>query len=123
MKDQSMKKLILIPAISMHLMAGGNTDFTPTTNTDSIGTQERTYFEIAMGKPIKPLTEDELRNRVIYTNIIGAGIIAAWGTAFWDYFTIQPVLGDEGWFEKDKFYNRSNWYGGGYYHTIRAVQI
>jgi hypothetical protein len=104
MKDQSMKKLILIPAISMHLMAGGNTDFTPTTNTDSIGTQERTYFEIAMGKPIKPLTEDELRNRVIYTNIIGAGIIAAWGTAFWDYFTIQPVLGDEGWFEKDTKY-------------------
>jgi len=54
-----------------------------------------------MGKPEKPLTDDELRNRVIYTNIIGAGVIALWGTAFWDYFTVDPVAGEEGWFGED----------------------
>jgi hypothetical protein len=57
-----------------------------------------------MGKPEKPLTDDELRNRVIYTNIIGAGVIALWGTAFWDYFTVDPIAGDEGWFGKDTKY-------------------
>ncbi len=57
-----------------------------------------------MGKPEKPLTEDELMNRVIYTNVIGAGVIAIWGTIFWDYFTITPVAGDEGWFGEDTKY-------------------
>ena len=99
-----MKKLLLIPAVSMNLIAGAaidSTTYVTDTNLDTIGTQERTYFEIAMGKPEKPLTEDELRNRVIYTNIIGAGVIAVWGTVFWDYFTISPVAGDEGWFGED----------------------
>ena len=102
-----MKKLILIPLVSSSLIAGGviNTEaLTDTTELDTIGTQERTYFEIAMGKPEKPLTDDELRNRVIYANIVGAGVIALWGTAFWDYFTISPVAGDEGWFGEDTKY-------------------
>ncbi len=101
-----MKKLILIPAISMNLMAGGSLYNTVEldTSTDSIGTTERSYWEMATFKPEKPLTDDELRNRVIYTNIVGAGVIAAWGAAFWDYFTIEPVKGDEGWFGKNTKY-------------------
>jgi len=99
----NLKKLILIPLVSSSLIAGEiiNTELPLDTDIDTIGTPERTYFEIAMGKPEKPLTDDELRNRVIYTNIIGAGVIALWGTAFWDYFTIDPVVGDEGWFGED----------------------
>ena len=98
-----MKKLILIPALSMHLMAGGNLTYTHTQNAEdtvdnTIGTQKRTYFEIAMGKPGKPLTDEELRTRVLYTNLISAGLVAAWGTAFWDYFTIKPIVKNEGWF-------------------------
>ena len=96
-----MKKLILIPLISASLIAAEpNTDST----VDTIGTSERTYLEIAMFKPEQPLTDEELRNRVIYTNIIGAGVIALWGAAFWDYFTISPVSGDEGWFGEDTKY-------------------
>ena len=92
------KKLILIPLISASLIAAEpNTDAT----IDTIGTPERTYLEIAMFKPEQPLTDEELRTRVIYTNVIGAGVIALWGTAFWDYFTISPVTGDEGWFGED----------------------
>jgi hypothetical protein len=101
MKEQQMKKLILIPLISANLIAAE-----PNTNTtvDTLGTPERTYFEMATFKPEQPLTEEELRNRVIYTNVIGAGVIALWGTAFWDYFTISPITGDEGWFGEDTKY-------------------
>ena len=96
-----MKKLILIPLISASLIAAE-----PTTDTtvSTVGTPERTYFEMATFKPESPLTDEELRNRVIYTNVIGAGVIALWGTAFWDYFTISPVTGDEGWFGEDTKY-------------------
>jgi len=81
-----MKKLLLIPALSMHSMAGGNLTYTHTQNAEdtvdnTIGTQKRTYFEIAMGKPGKPLTDEELRTRVLYTNLIGAGLVAT-GTLF-----------------------------------------
>ena len=96
-----MKKLILIPLISASLIAAE-----PTTDTtvSTVGTPERTYFEMATFKPESPLTDEELRNRVIYTNVIGAGVIALWGAAFWDYFTISPVTGDEGWFGEDTKY-------------------
>lgn len=96
-----MKKLILIPLISANLIAA---EFNTDTTTDTIGTTERTYFEMATFKPESPLTDEELRTRVIYTNVIGAGVIALWGTAFWDYFTISPVTGDEGWFGEDTKY-------------------
>ncbi len=102
-----MTKLLLIPALSLSLNAGGYLDtktITETQTFDSMGTQERTWYEVAMFKPETPLTDEELRNRVIYTNIIGAGVVTAWGIAFWDYFTIDPVMGDEGWFEKDTKY-------------------
>jgi len=95
------KKLILIPLISANLIAA---EFNTDTTTSTVGTPERTYFEMATFKPESPLTDEELRNRVIYTNIIGAGVIALWGAAFWDYFTISPVSGDEGWFGEDTKY-------------------
>lgn len=41
---------------------------------------------------------------MIYTNIIGAGFIATWGTAFWNYFDSKPVMRNEGWFGKDTKY-------------------
>lgn len=40
----------------------------------------------------------------MYTNLAGAAVVTAWGVAFWDYFTISPVAGNEGWFEKDTKY-------------------
>jgi len=102
-----MKKLILISTITANLLAGGQTDLintTQTETTETIGTQERTWYQVAMLKPEKPLTDDELKNRVLYTNLVGAGIVTAWGIAFWDYFTISPVVGDERWFGKDTKY-------------------
>ena len=105
-----MKKLILISTLTAHLLAGGhiNTANTLITDaaidTDTLSIPERSWYEVAMFKPETPLTDDELRNRVIYTNLIGAGVVMAWGTAFWDYFTITPVIKNEGWFEKDSKY-------------------
>lgn len=57
-----------------------------------------------MLKPVAPLTDEELKSRILYTNIVGAAVVTAWGVAFWDYFTISPVMGDEGWFEEDTKY-------------------
>ena len=103
-----MKKLILLSTLTAHLLAGGHMDLAKetesTTQTEILPTQERTWYQVAMFKPETPLTDDELRNRVIYTNLIGAGVVLAWGTAFWDYFTVKPVLGDEKWFGADTKY-------------------
>ena len=105
-----MKKLILLSTLTAHLLAGGHiapnkaiTDDANITTEDQI-TQERTWYQVAMFKPETPLSDEELRNRVIYTNLIGAGVVLAWGTAFWDYFTIAPVANNEGWFGKDTKY-------------------
>ena len=65
---------------------------------------EQTTFEKFTFKPETPLTSEELKDRVLYTNLIGGAVVAAWGVAFWDYFTISPVMGDEGWFEEDTKY-------------------
>jgi len=102
-----MTKLLLILALSLSLSAGGYLDTKTVSETqpvDTMLTQERTWYEVAMFKPETPLTDEELRNRVIYTNLIGAGVVTAWGIAFWDYFTIDPVVGDEGWFGEDTKY-------------------
>ncbi len=87
-----MKNILLILALSTSLIAGQakDLDFNTTAATDY--TME------------EPLTDEELRNRVIYTNLIGATVVTAWGIAFWDYFTIDPVTGDEGWFGDDTKY-------------------
>lgn len=88
---------------------------------NTVQTDERTYFETAMGKPVKPLTDEELKNRVIYTNIIGVGVIALWGTAFWDYFTTAPVAGDEGWFASNSKYGGADKLGHMYSSYILSL--
>ncbi len=57
------------------------------------------------------LTHDELMNRVLYTNLIGAGVVTLWGVAFWDYFKSEPVLGHEGWFGADTKYGGADKFG------------
>lgn len=102
-----MKKFALIILLSISLIAEGTRNPKPIVGDDAanvVQTDERSYFEMAMGKPVERLTDQELKNRVLYTNLIGAGVIALWGTAFWDYFTTAPVAGDEGWFEFDSKY-------------------
>lgn len=69
-----------------------------------VGEDDRTLTEKMLFKPEQPLSEEELMERVIYTNIISTGAIALWGTAYWDYFTTAPVSGDEGWFESNTKY-------------------
>ena len=102
-----MKKLILISTLTAHLLAGGNINTSAATvidtevTTKNLPTQERTWYEVALLKPETSLTDEELRNRVIYANIIGAAVVTVWGTAFWDYFTTAPRAGDEGWFGKE----------------------
>jgi len=110
-----MKKLILLSTLTAHLLAGGHIDLTKATEsmtqTEILPTQERTWYQVAMFKPETPLTDDELRNRVIYTNLVGAAVVLAWGTAFWDYFTVKPVLGDEKWFGADTKYGGADKFG------------
>ena len=109
-----MKKLILLSTLTAHLIAGGSTSTsmnTQNSEAEEMGVQERTWYQVAMLKPETPLSDEELRNRVIYTNLIGAGVVMAWGTAFWDYFTVKPVLGDEGWFQSDTKYGGADKFG------------
>jgi hypothetical protein len=49
-------------------------------------------------------SEEELMNRVLYTNLAGAALVTVWGVAFWDYFSTSPKMGDEGWFRHDTKY-------------------
>jgi hypothetical protein len=49
-------------------------------------------------------SEEELMNRVLYTNLAGAALVTVWGVAFWDYFSTTPQMGDEGWFQHDTKY-------------------
>lgn len=95
-KKSRMKNILLILALSTSLIAGEakNFDFNVTAATE--------YTEE------KPLTDEELRNRVLYTNLIGAAVVTAWGVAFWDYFTTDPVMADEGWFGDDTKYGGSD---------------
>lgn len=87
-----MKNILLILALSTSLIAGQAKDI----NSSSSGTFS--FFTD------KPATEEELYDRVLYTNIAGAAFVTAWGVAFWDYFTVKPIAGDEGWFNHDTKY-------------------
>jgi len=49
-------------------------------------------------------SEEELMDRVLYTNIAGAALVTVWGVAFWDYFSTAPRLGSERWFQHDTKY-------------------
>ena len=90
-----MKKLLLLSFIFINLITAE-----AEVKVESV-TEERTFLEKVAFKPQKPLTEDELMDRVIYTNIVFTGGVLLWGTAFWDYFSTAPVLGNEGWFGKN----------------------
>ena len=48
--------------------------------------------------------KNEHKNDILYTNLIGAGIITAWGAAFWEYGKSSPHAHNEGWFGKDTKY-------------------
>jgi hypothetical protein len=116
-----MKKIVLLLALaSTIMMAGGNTDSVEqmitkaNTKTEIVTDDNRTFTEMMFFKPEKPLTHDELMQRVIYTNVIGAGVVAVWGATFWEYFTIMPVNGDEGWFGKDTKYGGADKLGHAY---------
>lgn len=119
-----MKQFTLIIFLSLNLIAGDNMNSNPIIVHDAVNTvqtDERTYFETALGKPVKPLTDEELKNRVIYTNVMGVGVIALWGTAFWDYFTTAPVSGDEGWFASNAKYGGADKLGHMYSSYILSL--
>jgi hypothetical protein len=40
----------------------------------------------------------EKRRRVVQVNLLGIGLVSAWGIYKWDYFTQSPNAGSEGWF-------------------------
>jgi len=85
-KRAIMKNILLILTLSTSLIAGQAKDFDFNVTSTTGYTME------------KPLTDEELRYRVLYTNLIGAAVVTAWGVANWDYFTTDPVMADEGWF-------------------------
>jgi len=97
-----MKNILLILALSTSLLAGQAKDF----NLDFNATATTAYTAVDT-----PLTEEEMYTRVLYTNLVGAAVVTAWGVAFWDYFTIDPVIGDEGWFQEDTKYGGADKFG------------
>ena len=52
----------------------------------------------------KKLTDEELKERIIYTGAIATGAVMLWGSTFWDYSFTSPELYNEGWFGKDTKY-------------------
>lgn len=96
-----MKKILLATLLATHLFAAPATE---TISDDQTTQGERTLKEKLLFKPESPLSHDDLMQRVLYTNLVGTGFMMAWGTAFWDYFTISPVSADEGWFGGDTKY-------------------
>lgn len=74
------------------------------------GEIETSTLEQKLSQPEQetPLTHDELMDRVLYTNLIGAGVVTLWGVAFWDYFSIGMRTNNEGWFGADTKYGGSD---------------
>lgn len=46
-------------------------------------------------------TVQEQRCRVLQVNLIGIGVVSAWGIYKWDYFSRSPRASSEGWFGND----------------------
>jgi len=63
-------------------------------------------FLIIIALLIPPLfaQHDESKNDILYTNLIGAAVVAAWGTAFWDYGKTAPHMKKEEWFGRNTKY-------------------
>ncbi|MEA3419415.1 MAG: DUF2279 domain-containing protein [Campylobacterota bacterium] len=100
-----MKKIISSLLLTVSLMAGDAVQ----TKVEDPAVQ--TNFEKFTLKSETTLTDEELKKRVLHTNLVGAGVVTVWGIAFWDYFTISPVWGDEGWFEEDTKYGGADKFG------------
>jgi len=119
-----MKKLLLILILPIHIMASESIPHIRTTEDITANTLEHsksTWTETVFFKPKKPLSDEELKTRVLYTNLIGASFVAVWGTAFWDYFTIKPVVKNEGWFGKDTKYGGADKFGHMYSTYLWSV--
>ena len=57
------------------------------------------------------LTDEQLSDRVLYTNLVGAGVVTLWGVAFWDYFSQTPKFDQEHWFQNDTAYGGADKFG------------
>lgn len=47
------------------------------------------------------LSQEEQRQRVLWTTMAGVGVVTLWGVAQWDYFSRTPHAQSEGWFGRD----------------------
>ena len=56
-------------------------------------------------------SEEELMDRVLYTNLAGTALVTVWGVAFWDYFNTSPNMRHEGWFQHDTKYGGADKFG------------
>ncbi len=66
---------------------------------------QESFGDTVYNSIMKPAqSEEELMDRVLYTNIAGAALVTVWGVAFWDYFSTAPRLGSEKWFQHDTKY-------------------
>ncbi|WP_294954199.1 DUF2279 domain-containing protein [Sulfurovum sp.] len=66
---------------------------------------QESFGDTVYNSIMKPAqSEEELMDRVLYTNIAGAALVTVWGVAFWDYFSTAPRLGSEQWFQHDTKY-------------------
>ncbi|BAF71049.1 DUF2279 domain-containing protein [Sulfurovum sp. NBC37-1] len=68
-------------------------------------------------------SEEELMDRVLYTNLAGAALVTVWGIAFWDYFSTTPSLGHEGWFGKDTKYGGADKMGHMYSTYLWSLEF
>lgn len=65
----------------------------------------------------------EVKNDVLYTNLIGAGIITAWGAAFWEYGNSSPHVHNERWFAKDTKYGGADKLGHFYASYLLGTSL
>lgn len=50
---------------------------------------------------IDEISLHDKKQNVINTNLVGIGVVTAWGIVNWDYFTNSPKSGSEDWFQND----------------------
>lgn len=65
----------------------------------------------------------EIKNDILYTNLIGAGIITAWGAAFWEYGNSSPHVNNERWFAKDTKYGGADKLGHFYASYLLGTSL
>lgn len=82
-------------------------------------------FLVIMSIIFSPLwaQNKEVKNDILYTNLIGAGIITAWGAAFWEYGQSSSYAKNEGWFEKDTKYGGADKLGHMYASYLLGTSL